>query len=178
LDEQRLINGCIKGDAFCQRELVERYSSMLYTIALRYLGNADDSKDLLQESFIKIFKALPDYKENGRFEGWMRTIVISGALNVIRSNKKWVDIDDHSFQNSQSYSPGAYADLGAKELLKLVQRLPEKFRVVFNLAVLEEYNHDEIANELNISEATSRSLLFRARQRMRQMIEELEKVQL
>lgn len=176
MDEHRLIVGSLEGDALCQRELVERYSSMLYTVALRYLGNADDAKDVLQDAFIKIFKALPDYKENGRFEAWMRTVVITTSLNCIRREKKWADIDEYAFEHTLTGDPEAYAELGAQELMGLVQRLPEKLRVVFNLAVLEEYNHEEIAKELNINENASRSSLFRARKILRNMIAESEKV--
>lgn len=177
MDESRLIIGCIEKNALCQRELVERYSPMLYTVALRYLSNGDDARDVLQEAFIKIFQALPDYKENGRFEAWMRTIVITTSLNAIRREKKWTDLDDYTFENSLSGDPEAYSELGAKELMKLIRQLPENFRLVFNLAILEDYSHEEIAEKLNINEATSRSLLFRARKKLRQMIEELEKIQ-
>jgi len=178
LDQRRLIVGCIEGDALCQRELVERYSPMLYTVALRYVGNPDDARDILQDAFIKIFDALPEYSESGRFEAWLRTVVITTALNVLRRYKKLVDVEDFVFNGAMATEPEAYAQLGAEELLALIQRLPDNFRTVFNLAVMEEYSHVEIAGELDITETTSRSMLFRARKLLREMVIELEKVQL
>lgn len=178
MNESRLIIGCIEGDALCQRELVERYSPMLYTVALRYVGNTDDAQDILQDALIKIFKGLPEYKESGRFEAWLRTVVITTSLNVLRRDKKMTDVSDFTFNGAMANDPEAYAHLGAEELLALIQRLPDHFRAVFNLAVMEEYSHEEIAKELDISETTSRSILFRARKLLREMVIELEKVQL
>ena len=175
MTENDIIRGCQKGRAKYQKALVLRYSPMLMTVARRYCRDDHAAKDVLQESFIRVFRAIDRYQATGSFTAWMRRIVINVALQ---------SKDKASYQREQTslehvahpmVSPEAISSLNAEDLIALIQRLPEKFREVFNLYVVEGYSHDEIAQLLHIAPGTSRSQLTRARQKLQAMILEREK---
>ncbi len=135
-----------------------------------------EAEDILQDAFIKIFDHLADFKGNGALEGWVRRIVVNTALMHYRSklptNESLVDLD----QRHISFEPGVYADLGEKELLSMVNRLPNGYKMVFNLYVIEGFSHAEIAQQLNITESTSRSQLVKSRKMLQGMIRELQRI--
>lgn len=174
MTEREIIRGCQREKAKYQRELVHRYSPMLMTVARRYCRDNHAAKDVLQEAFVRIFRAVGRYEASGSFTAWMRRIVINCALQ---------SMDKMSYQREQtaledvtapSVSPDVYSNLGAEELLGLIQQLPDGFRDVFNLYVVEGYNHEEIAKLLKIAPGTSRSQLVRARKRLQAIIKQRE----
>ena len=175
MTEREIIRGCQKGKAKYQRELVLRYSPKLMTVARRYTRDEHAAKDVLQETFVRVFRAIDKYKHTGSFEGWMRRIAVNCALQMK---------DKASYHREQTgleeitppaTSSQALERLEAEDLMELIQQLPEGFRDVFNLYVIEGYNHDEIAKMLNIAPGTSRSQLVRARQRLQRLILDREK---
>lgn len=175
MTEAQIIKGCQKEKAAYQKELVMRYSPTLMTVARRYCRDQHAAKDVLQDAFIKIFKAIPKYKHSGSFEGWLRRIVINCALS--RREK-------HAFKKEQTaledtspiaISPSVYAHLEAEELMALIKQLPEGFQEVFNLFVIEGFSHNEIADILGISASTSRSQLVRARKKLQVILKQQEK---
>lgn len=175
MTESEIIRGCQRGRAKYQKALVLRYSPMMMTVARRYCRDDHAAKDVLQESFIRMFKALGRYEDRGSFVAWLRRIVINTALQ-----KK----EKASYQREQAgledithpmVAPNVLQQLGEEEIIALIQRLPDGFREVFNLYVLEGYAHDEIASILGIAPGTSRSQLVRARQKLQAMILEREK---
>lgn len=175
MTESEIIRGCQKGRAKYQKALVLRYSPLLMTVARRYCRDDHAAKDVLQDAFIRVFRAIDRYQATGSFKGWLRRIVINVALQ----NK-----DKASYQREQAglddithpmVRPQAIADLNAEDLIALIQKLPDGFRDVFNLYIVEGYSHDEIAELLNIAPGTSRSQLTRARQKLQAMILEREK---
>ena len=175
MTENDIIRGCQKGRAKYQKALVLRYSPQLMTVARRYCRDDHAAKDVLQDAFIRIFKGIKNYQPTGSFVAWMRRIVINVALY----NK-----GKSSYQNEQEnldqvthplISPEAISNLHTEDLIALIQQLPEGFRDVFNLYIIEGYSHDEIAELLQIAPGTSRSQLVRARQKLQAMILELEK---
>lgn len=148
---------------------------MLFTVARRYCGQMQDAQDVLQDSFVKILNALQtNYSEEGKLEAWMRTVVITTALNHLNSRKRKFETAVEDIPFDAGNSPEVYAQLGAEQLLKLVESLPDGYREVFNLAVIENYSHREISELMGISEGTSRSQLMRARQLLQKMIERIE----
>lgn len=176
MTENDIIRGCKKGRAKYQKALVLRYSPQLMTVARRYCRDDHAAKDVLQDAFIRIFKGIKGYQAAGSFTAWMRRIVINVALY----NK-----GKSSYKNEQGnldqithplISPQAISNLNTEDLIALVQQLPEGFREVFNLYIIEGYAHDEIAEILNIAPSTSRSQLARARQKLQAMILEREKI--
>ncbi|MGB1218060.1 MAG: RNA polymerase sigma factor [Saprospiraceae bacterium] len=176
LTEMEIIRGCQKGIAHCQKELVVRYSPYLMTISRRYCRDNEQAKDILQDSYIKIFKGILKFKPTGSFKGWMARILINTALQTFDKScfKKEISGLDELVEPSQQ--PGIYAYLGAEELMALVQQLPDGFKQVFNLYVVEDYSHREIAELLGITESTSRSQLVRARKCLQNMLQKRDKI--
>ena len=176
MTERDIINGCIKNDATCQRLLFEQYAGRLLTICLRYASDRPEAEDMLQEAFIKIFSRIHQYTWEGSFEGWMKRIVVNCALRALQKRKlRFSELE--SIDNAAPQS-GAYAlsNLSEEELLKLISRLPDGYRIVFNLYVMEGFSHDEIGAMLGIEAATSRSQLVKARRMLQQQILTNEKI--
>ncbi len=166
---KQLIEDCALGNAKAQELLYIKFSPQLYGICLRYAKNRADAEDILQDSFIRIFEKIGDYKFTGAFEGWLRRIVINMALQKIKEQKnkeQYIDMEVIS---------GDLMDLNEisipmDTLLLMIQDLPDKYRLVFNLYVLDNYKHTEIAELLEISEGTSKSNLSRARRILQQRV--------
>lgn len=160
-----IIDGCLKGNRRDQELLYRRHASRLYAVCLQYSGNDEEARDILQESFIKIFANLYTYKHEGSFEGWMRRIVVNTALEKYRSRHNLYRVDDIDQMPELDAEPDNedYAGLDAADLLSIIRELPPKYRMVFNLYAIEGYSHKEIGKLVNISEGTSKSNLARAR---------------
>jgi RNA polymerase sigma-70 factor (ECF subfamily) len=160
-----IIDGCLKGNRRDQELLYRRHASRLYAVCLQYSGNDEEARDILQESFIKIFANLYTYKHEGSFEGWMRRIVVNTALEKYRSRHNLFRVDDIDQMPEIDAEPDNedYAGLDAADLLSIIRELPPKYRMVFNLYAIEGYSHKEIGKLVNISEGTSKSNLARAR---------------
>ena len=173
-DEQQLINGCLAGDTLCQRRLFDQHAGRLMTICLRYAADQMEAEDLLMESFVKIYRFLYQYKFEGSFEGWMRRIVVNTALKKIKK-RKLVFEEIKPGKVTEVMDPGSYIHLEEKEILNLIRELPEGYRIVFNLFVIEGYSHEEIAELLNIQPGTSRSQLVKARKMLQQQITQQHK---
>jgi len=174
--EHELIKGCIQEDKRCQKELFRQYAGRLLGICLRYARHRLEAEDILQDAFIKIFDNIASFEGKGSFEGWLRRIVVNTALKNYHKS---------SFQQEQiglgegldiPIDPVIYADLQEEELLNLVARLPDGYRLVFNLYAIEGYSHREIAETLDIKESTSRSQLLKARKSLQSMILQMQRV--
>ncbi len=127
------------------------------------------AKDVLQESFIKIFQNIDRYYDKGSFEGWLRKITVNTCLMAIRKQKNGFDILELSDINNRQVKPDVEFDLNEKDILKMIRQLPGQYRAIFNLFVIEGYSHAEIANLLQIKESTSRTKLSRARKLIQQI---------
>lgn len=136
----------------------------MLSVCLRYVGNRATAEDLLQDGFVVLFSKLDTYKGDGSFEGWARKIFVNTALMYLRKKDALKMSDD--LENARELSSDMTTqmqDIGYKELMKLITELPPGFRTVFNMYVIEGYSHKEIADELGITETTSRTQLSRAR---------------
>jgi RNA polymerase sigma factor (sigma-70 family) len=162
---EEIIKGCLSGSRHFQELLYRRYSPRFYAVSLQYAGNAEEARDILQESFIKIFENLGKFNHDGSFEGWMRRIVVNTALERFRNRYYLSRVDDIEAGEEPEADPGStdFVSLEAYDLLKMIMELPPKYRMVFNLYAIEGYTHKEIAEMLRISEGTSKSNLSRAR---------------
>ncbi len=162
--EEHLIDRCIKKDRKAQNTLYKKNAPKLFGTCLRYAKNYTDAEDILQEGFIKIFKYLKDFRNEGNFEGWMRKIMVTTAINFYKRKSLLNKDIDPEFVNTPSVAtPDAISFLSTEELLSVVQELPEGYRMVFNLNSIEGYSHKEISEIMNISINTSKSQLSRAR---------------
>jgi len=142
---------------------------------LRYLKDQMRAQDVLQDTFVKIFAHIGNYKSEGAFEGWLKRIAVNTCLDQLRKDKKLltdVSLDDVSHKLAhQDYSA---EKLMADDLLKLVQALPDGYRTVFNLFAIEGFSHQEIAQQLSISESTSKTQYLRARAYLKERIENID----
>jgi RNA polymerase sigma factor (sigma-70 family) len=153
------------GNHLIFEKIYQELSPKMYGVCLRYSSNRDEAKDILQDSFIKIYHQLKTFKHDGSFEGWARKVVINTALEYYRTKTKWQNVPINDFKEAYEVEndEDILSDLSFKEMLLLVQELPPTYRMVFNLFAFEGMKHQEIAKELGISEGTSKSNLFDAR---------------
>jgi len=158
-----IIKGCLEGDRRSQERLYKMFSSRMFGLCLQYSDNYDDAKDILQEGFIKVFQKLGQFDHRGSFEGWIRRIMINTALEKYRSHLHLFPITEQEMKKEVLAYEEAFDKLTASELIKLVQELPPRYRMVFNLYAIEGYAHKEIGEMLGITVGTSKSNLARAR---------------
>lgn len=146
-------------------------------VCMRYARHQMEAEDVLQDAFIKIFDRLQQFQNKGSFEGWIRRVVVNTALKTF--DRKSFTHEQYGLEVREDYSaadPGVFSQLGEEELLALIARLPEGYRVVFNLYAIEGYSHAEIADMLGVQESTSRSQLVKARKMLQGMVMDLQKV--
>lgn len=176
MTEYEIIKGCLKEDIKCQRMLFEQYAGKMMTVCLRYSKDSMEAEDLLQEAFLRIFKYMHQFKFEGSFEGWIRRIVVNTALkNIARRKIQFAEVKDYTEGIVQTES-SAYSNMGEDDIMKLISELPEGYRLVFNLNIIEGYSHEEIAAMLDIQPATSRSQLVKARKMLQNRIMKLQKI--
>jgi len=170
---KKIIRGCLGGSKRDQELLYRRYSAKLYGVSLQYSGSYEEARDVLQESFIKIYTNLHTFNGDGSFEGWMRRIVVNTALEKHRSRYYLNKVDEPGFENDTlpELDSGEISGMESEDLLNFIMELPPKYRMVFNLFALEGYSHKEIAKMLNVSEGTSKSNLSRARGILQKKVE-------
>lgn len=169
LTEEELIKGCIKKKAECQRLLFETYAGRMMSLCLRYVGD-QEAKDIMQVGFLKVFDYIHQYKGEGSFEGWMRRVFASIATRHLSKKKlDFADIDDIG-SNISNAEPTAIDKISEEEIHALIRKLPDGYRAVFNLHVIEGYSHEEIAKLLSIQPTTSRTQLLKARKMLQGFI--------
>ena len=167
----------MKGDRAAQKRLYELLAPKMFPVCMRYIGDRVQAEDLLQEGFITLFTRLDSYKGEGSFEGWARKIFVTTALMSLRKKDALKMSDDlEAARGIKAETVNQVQNIGYKELMELVMSLPDGFRTVFNLYVIDGYSHKEIGEILGISEITSRSQLSRARIILQNRIKELENV--
>ena len=169
--ENDLIQGCIDGDRQMQELLYKRYASKMYGVCLRYVANADDANDILQEGFIKVFKNLDKFRREGSFEGWIRRIFVNTAIEQFRKKIKLYNVDEVQENTLEDKELSALDLLATKDILNIVNELSPGYKAVFNLHVIEGFSHKEIADALGITEGTSKSQLARAKGVLKKIVE-------
>lgn len=168
---EQLINKCINQDAKAQSQLYKQFASKLFSLCLKYSRNYAEAEDNLHDAFITVFSKIDQYNNKGSFEGWLKRIAINTSLQRYRDNAGVFDIvneeriEDVSVEIDES-------DVGIDFLLGIIQELPDRYRLVFNLYVLDGYSHVEISELINISTGTSKSNLARARMILKEKIED------
>ena len=168
---KQLIEECKKNDAKAQAELYKIFAPKLYGVCLKYCSNKSLADDLFQEAFITIFNKIHQFEHKGSFEGWTKRITINTVLQHFKKQKFHQEINDNLIVDEVEEFEIENESLNLNYLLELIQELPNQYRLVFNLYVLDGYSHSEIAEALKISEGTSKSNLSRAKQLLRKKIE-------
>lgn len=170
-EEKRLVKGLRAGKPAAQRQLYELYADKMMAICFRYAKNNEEAEDILQEGFIRVFRKIGTFNGTGSLEGWMRKVFQNIAIRQYQKNTRLhvvVGLEDMEQELGEEVMDQQFA---AEELLSMVQRLPDGYRMVFNLFAIEGYSHEEIAQKLDISIGTSKSQLARARKALKKMIE-------
>ena len=176
--EQELINGCVSNKREFQKLLYQKFAGKMLSLCFRYFKNREEAEDVLQDGFVKIFKNINKFQGTGSFEGWIKRIMVNTALEELRKKKRGFitqDIDDMYIQPEsvdKTDSP-----INTKDLINYIQRLPDGYKLVFNLFVIEGYSHAEISQMLNINEGTSKSQLSKARVYLQKMMSQNERIQ-
>lgn len=174
---REVVKACARGDAKYQKMLYKKMYSSMMAVCYRYAGRPEDAKDLFQEGFIKVFKKIDRFNFKGSLEGWIRRIMVNNAIDYYRKNKNKFAMSETLVKAEQIPDEGAeemlFEGISSRDLLDCVQQLSPMYRAVFNLYVLDDYTHAEIAEELNISEGTSKSNLSKAKRNLKKMIKEI-----
>lgn len=174
---QEIIEGCQKGNAQCQEILFKRYAASIMTVCRRYEHPSFGASDILQEAFILIFKNIKQFDATkGSIETWMKKIAVNTALKVIRKRKiQFLDIESSEFRIGESAEEPIDVEVISEEvLLKNIQELPEGYRTIFNLFVIEGYTHQEIASLVGITTQTSKSQLSKAKKALRKKLSSID----
>ena len=168
MTEAELIQACMREDRLAQKALYDRYKKAMYTVSYRMMGDFDAADDVLQEAFIKIFRALPKFRKESTLGAWIKTIVVRTALSKLRTLKRTETLEDHHTAGMITWEQ----PLDVEYLEKAIQALPEGYRAVFVLIEVEGYPHKEVAEMLGISVGTSKSQLFYAKKKLRAMLKD------
>lgn len=172
--ENQLAEGCRKGDRKSQKAVYERYSGRMLSLCQRYIAQQDEAEDIMINAFMKIFKKIDQYKGDGSFEGWMRRIVVNDCLSHLRKSRNMYLESSIEKLDSEPDLQLLDDNLEVEDLMRLISELPIGYRTVFNLYAIEGYSHKEVAEALNIQEATSKSQLSRARVLLQKELKRME----
>lgn len=170
-DFKSIISDCIAGSSKAQARLYHHFAPKMYGVCLRYAKDATEAEDNLQEGFIKVFANLKSFRQDGSFEGWVRRIMINVSLEKLRKQHLLYPVEDVAVYDTVNFSDDVIARIAAEDLLKLIQQLPPRYRLVFNLYVIDGMSHQEIAKQMSITEGTSKSNLARAREILKKKVQ-------
>jgi len=170
LAEADLVAECRLGNPRAQRVLYDRLAPKMMAVCKRYLRHQEDAEEVLMQGFVKVFRALEGYRQEGCLQAWVRRIMVNTALSYLRSKRPaHLELDDCTARLA-SVAAQAESELSARDLLRLIQNLPAGYRTVFNLYAIEGYTHPEIGALLGISEGTSKSQLSKARAQLQKQL--------
>ena len=167
MTENELIQACLNEDRLAQKALYDRYKRAMYTLAYRITGDFEVSNDVLQNAFVQVFRGLKKFRRESTLGAWIKTIVVRAALKEVKNRVYFDPIDQVGI--NQFVDWGHY--LEAEYLEKAIKSLPEGYRAVFVLIEVEGYSHKEVAEFFGISVGTSKSQLFHAKKKLRQMLQ-------
>jgi len=173
--EDELVERCLRGDTLGYKELYQRYSKAMYNTCLRLLNNVAEAEDVLQESFMEAFRNLAKFENRTSFGGWLKQICINRSISQLQKRKiDWVDMEQVAGYDSAEELPFDDEEIAYKveSVKKAIMKLPDGYRTVLNLYLLEGYDHEEIAEILNVAESTTRTQFMRAKQKLLQFLKE------
>jgi len=171
-----LIEKASTGDRRAQHQLYELFAPKMLGVCRRYTKDLDLAEEVMLTGFLKMFSHLKDYKSEGGFEGWIRRIMVNECISQLRRDKNLNFISQDVIENTIDHSTYIETELGTEEIQKLIDALPEGYKTVFVLYVVEGYKHSEISELLQISESTSKTQLFKARRMLQEKINKQNKI--
>ncbi len=175
ISDKELIECCLENDRKAQKLLYDKFSSRMLGVCLRYSRNIQEAEDMMSEGFVNIFTKLSSFKADGPFEGWMRKIMVNTSISQYRINLKHQYHQDVTEVNEISdNSENALEKIEARDLMKVIQQMPEGYKVIFNLCIVEGYTHKDVSEITGLSEGTSKSQLSKAKKWLKNKLEEIE----
>ncbi len=168
--EDEMIEGCIRGERVFQKALYDKYASKMLGVCMRYAESREEAEDMLQEGFIRVFQSIVTYQKLGSFEGWVRRVIVFTAINIYKSRLRKYKDEPMPEHHDNVVNEDVIDKMSAKEIVNLIQLLPDGYRVIFNLFAIEGYSHKEIAEHLDIAVGTSKSQVARARMYIQQLL--------
>jgi len=173
---QKQVKKCLNGDRNAQKALYGLIAPMMLSVAHRYANNKPDAEDIFQESVLNVFDRLHQLREVEKIHGWAKQIVVHEAIRFYKKKRNMVFTDDTFSETLKIEGDSTiYKKIEMDQLLKIIQQLPDKMRMVINLYAIEGYKHEEIADMLGISVGTSKSNLFDARKKIKVFMKEEER---
>ena len=171
--DRELIEGCLNNNRACQKSIYDRFSSKMLGVCMRYTNSREEAEDVLIEGFMKFYTSLISYRYECSLESWIRRIMINNAISHFRANerKAHLYLEDLYVETDLYHSESILDKVATKDIMTLIQKMPPGYRVIFNLFAVEGYSHKEIAEQLNITESTSKSQFLRARKWLIKRIE-------
>lgn len=173
--ETEWIEGCRRKDRTAQKALYDRFAPKMLAVCCRYIRDRMEAEDVMVTTFMKVFERLDQFKGEGSFEGWIRRIAINESLTYLRKNKNMYLETNLEVADEEADFPPIGGDLEAEDLLKLIAALPTGYRLVFNLYAIDGYSHKEIAEQIGITESTSKSQLSRARGHLQEKLTQMNR---
>jgi RNA polymerase sigma-70 factor (ECF subfamily) len=168
---EEIIAGCIRWERSAQKQLYQRFYSYGLTVGLHYAPDRESAEEILHDAFLKVYRNIDQLGDAGCFRSWFRRILVRTAIDHFRRSGKFATPSDYDdFKDKQEVNNEAELQLEKQDVILVLQQLPNRYRMVFNLFVLEEYTHPEIADRLGISIGTSKSNLSRAKAKLRQLM--------
>jgi RNA polymerase sigma-70 factor (ECF subfamily) len=168
----KLVEASKRGDQKAQFEIYQLYYLAMYNTSLRIVGDPDDAEDVMQESFLKAFAKLKTYRGEVSFGAWMKRIVINKSLDFLRLKKEKLSLDEVGEVEAVTDDPPEIMEVAyqAENIKKAIRSLPEGYRIVLSLILLEGYDHEEVSEILNISNANSRTQYHRAKKKLLELL--------
>ena len=174
--EKHLIQEAKNGDRKAIEMLYKQFYGYAMSIALRYPNSKEEACEIINDSFMKAFDKLDQYDHQNSFKGWLRRILINTSIDYYRKNIKHTAVMDIEKADAETLDPDIIDQLSAEDILGVLRDLPEILRIIFNMYEIEGYSHNEISDKLGIPASTSRTYLARAKKKLREKIQELNKI--
>lgn len=166
-----LVEQCKKNDRKAQLKLYKQYCDGMYCVAMRFLNNADDAEDVLQEAFVKAFQKIHQYSGEVTFGAWLKRIVINKCIDFLKSRKlDQVELKEYQMQVVEDESWSVAPSISIEEVKQTMEQLPDKYRYVLQLYLVEGYDHEEIAQILELTPTASRTRLLRGKGHLRKLL--------
>jgi RNA polymerase sigma-70 factor (ECF subfamily) len=173
----QLIKDCVRKDARAQHELYQLFAPAMFKVCLRYAPDHSTAQDIFQDAFVKVFQNLHKIKQASHLPGWVKRVFVYTAIDALRAQAKFRQhIDIETAYQVETNIPGIETQLATADIMTLVQKLPARARLVFNLYVMEGFAHKEIAELLSINEGTSKSQLFEAKKALQKALHQQDKM--
>lgn len=170
-----LVEACRRGERKAQYELYRLYSKAMYNVCLRILNHPGEAEDVLQEAFLDAFQKIQDFRQTSTFGAWLKQIVVNRAINQLRQRRvQWVGVEEAEHVGDSESFDEESTSLNVVAIRQAIENLPDGFRTVLSLYLLEGYDHEEIGGILGISESTSRSQYLRAKKRLAELLKNFE----